>query len=185
MAHRAVMREHKRALQLLEWTSAFLDWYECEDSSEELSLDEQPMLWSLRHVYLDARFGPFARSCFSSLDRRRSLLDAIYTYLTPSLDAGLMEYHAQQEEATWELFQWQGRLWLWDSRATECFLSMSHRGVGDGIVGLLAFHGRPPQQFVGGTMSRVGGGLWNQARWFVETSSFGYDGESMCSSSLA
>ena len=85
--HRVVMRSHKRALQLLEWTSARLDWYLCEDSSEELSLDEQPMLWSLRHVHLHAPFGPFARSCFSSLDRRRSKAFCTWSYMV--LDARL------------------------------------------------------------------------------------------------
>ena len=38
--HVAVMRRHKRALQLLEWTSARLDWFLADDSSEELEIDD-------------------------------------------------------------------------------------------------------------------------------------------------
>ena len=49
LIHCLTMRRHKRALQILEWTSARLDWFLEDDSSEDSLFDEQPMLWSVRH----------------------------------------------------------------------------------------------------------------------------------------
>ena len=113
--HRVVMQRHKRKLQTLEWTCACLDWFLDDDSDEELALDEKLTLSSLRHVY---RNKPL--HCF---ENGHTLLDAIYTYVTPALplDDCIAVYHAHQEQTTWELFHWQGRFWLWENRTAEWF----------------------------------------------------------------
>ena len=112
--HQVTMRTHRRALQLLEWTSARLDWYLADDSSEEL--EPEASLPGIRHVCLRRHPGSFERSCFHDLDRRRTLLDAIYTYLTPS-----KEITHEQQLHGWDMFLWQGRFWLWQNSTEEWF----------------------------------------------------------------
>ena len=96
--HREVMWRHKRSLQTLEWTCARLDWYLADDSSEELALDDQPMLWSLRHVCLQS--SSFSRSCFHRGEPfcDRTLLNAIYAYITPGFTDDAAGYHASRVE---------------------------------------------------------------------------------------
>ena len=134
LIHRMGLRGHKRTLQLLEWTSARMEWWLADDSSEELELDEPPMLWSLRHVYANATL---SRSCFSPLDRGQTVLDAIYTYLAPNMDAGPAEFHAHVQERTWDVYQWQGRYYARDNHTGEWF-----------------FLGEPPR-------------YWRRYTWFV------------------
>jgi len=119
--HREVLWRHKRSLQTLEWTCARLDWYLADDSSEELALDDQPMLWSLRHVCVQS--SSFSRSCFHRGERfsDRTLLNAIYAYITPGFTDDAAGYHASRVEHTWHLYMWQDRYWLWNSNSGECF----------------------------------------------------------------
>ena len=120
LIHRLTMRKHKRALQILEWTSARLDWFLADDSSEELAFDEQPMLWSLRHQYL--RRSRFSNGCFHHLENgSQTLLNAIYTYLVPGLEDVVSGYSACPPEETWHVYEWYGDYWLCDSSTVECF----------------------------------------------------------------
>ena len=48
MIHILTMQRRKCTLQLLEWTSARLDWWLADDSDEEFALDDAPTLLSLR-----------------------------------------------------------------------------------------------------------------------------------------
>ena len=104
-----IMRRRKCTLQLLEWTSARLDWFLADDSSDELALDDPLTLLSLRHVYLCRRS--------TDLDHECTLLGNIYSFLSPCIKMALLhaEYHTQQEEFGWELYHCNGRLWLWNN----------------------------------------------------------------------
>ena len=120
LIHRVTMRRHKRSVQILEWTSTRLDWYLADDSSEELALDEQPMLWSLRHEYI--RGSLFWKSCFHvSESTSQTLLSAIHTYLVPGLSDVDLGYRSRPPEDTWHVYEWYGDYWLWDSSTGECF----------------------------------------------------------------
>ena len=118
--HILTMRRHKRALQLLECGCDILDWFLASQSSAYFEEDDPPTLWTLSKTYVE-EFGPFARSCFSDADNgRRSLLDAVYTYLNPRFGFGPSD-HTQHAETTLQLFHWEGALWLWDSNKGEWF----------------------------------------------------------------
>ena len=113
MIHTLTMRRRKCILQLLEWTSARLDWWLADDFRGYLiprgQLDDPPTLLSLRY---EPRF------CrrFTDLDHARTLLEYVYTFLSPCFKPALhSDYHAQQEEVGWEMYQCNGRLWLWNN----------------------------------------------------------------------
>ena len=106
--HTLTMRQRKCTLQLLEWTSARLDWFLADDSSDEFALDDPVTLLSLRHE-------PLCR-CFDELDYARTLLEYVYTFLSPCFVTVLhSEYHVQEEEVGWKLYHFSGRLWLWNN----------------------------------------------------------------------
>ena len=112
--HILTMRKHKCTLQLLEWTSARLHWYLADDSSDEFALDDPVTLVSLRHEPLCRRF--------HELDYARTLLEHVYTFLSPSFKMLLhSDYHMQQEEFSWELYDFNGRLWLWNNDTSLWF----------------------------------------------------------------
>ena len=122
--HAAVMRRHRCKLDLLEWTSARLDWFLADDSSEELEPDDPPTLQSLRHWCVrDMRFGPFARRRIADFNEMGpTLLEAIHSYLTPSLQSlSSLRYHQHYLEVSWEIFQYDGKLWLWNNCTGESF----------------------------------------------------------------
>ena len=107
MIHTLTMRRRKCTLQLLEWTSARLHWFLADDSSEEFALDDPPTLLSLRHE-------PHVCRCVA--DGPLTLLEYVYTFLSPCFKPALhSDYHAQQEEVGWEMYQCNGRLWLWNN----------------------------------------------------------------------
>ena len=113
MIHTLTMRRRKCTLQLLEWTSARLYWFLADDSRGFLiprgQLDDPPTLLSLRYE-------PHACRSFADLDHTRTVLEYIYTFLSPCFKTALhSEYHAQQEEVGWEMYQCNGRLWLWNN----------------------------------------------------------------------
>ena len=109
--HCVTMRKHKRALQILEWTGARLDWYLADDSSEELADDEQPMLWSLRHHFVCHQVGFL----------HQTLLDFVCSYLEPRLDDVSLFNHARFAEMTWDVYDSNGDYWLLDRRSGDCF----------------------------------------------------------------
>ena len=123
LIHRMTMSHHRRSLTKLLWTSARLDWFLADDSSEELEIEEQPMLWSLRHVYVSQEN---QRSYYPHLDKFEyadmskyvqaslTLLDVIYTYINPDVTR-------EREETTWQLFAWEDRFWLWERYSSEWF----------------------------------------------------------------
>ena len=118
--HILTMRSHKRALQLLEWGCDVLDWFMASQSSAYFEEDDPPTLWTLSKTFVE-EFGPFARSCFCDADDgRRSLLDAVYTYLNPRFGFGPSD-HSRHAETTWQMFRWEGALWLWDTSSGEWF----------------------------------------------------------------
>ena len=116
MIHTLTMRRRKCILQLLEWTSARLYWFLADDFLESTifgiprgQLDDPPTLLSLQCEPL------FCRR-FADLDHARTLLEYVYTFLSPCFKTALhSEYHAQQEEVGWEMYQCNGRLWLWNN----------------------------------------------------------------------
>ena len=113
MIHTLTMRRRKCILQLLEWTSARLYWFLSDNIQGYLiprsQLDDPPTLLSLRYERL-------FRRRFTDLDHARTLLEYVYTFLSPCLKTDLhSEYHAQQEEVGWEMYQCNGRRWLWNN----------------------------------------------------------------------
>ena len=97
------MRKRKCRMQLLEWTVA---WYLLDGLSDEYAQDSP--LEALRHHYLCSRY--------HNLDHARTLLEYVYTFVSPSLKIYLRsDYHTQQEEFSWELYHAYGRLWLWNN----------------------------------------------------------------------
>ena len=112
MIHILTMQRRKCTLQLLEWTSARLDWWLADDSDEEFALDDAPTLLSLRHEPVCNH----ARKCFADLDNAGTLLEYVYTFLSPCFDTIIQSvYHAQQQEVGWKLYHCNGRLWLWNN----------------------------------------------------------------------
>ena len=117
--HTLTMRKRKCRLQLLEWTSARLDWFLADDSSDEFAFDDPVTLVSLRHESMSTDLREL------DLNYTLSLLEHVYTFLSPSFKMLLhsvhSDYHMQQEEFSWELYDFNGRLWLWNNDTSIWF----------------------------------------------------------------
>ena len=44
-----------------------------------------------------------------------TLLEYVYTFLSPCFETVCTVYHAQQEEVGWDLYHSHGRFWLWNN----------------------------------------------------------------------
>ena len=125
VVRRAIIRSHKRSLDILSWTCARRDWWTAESDSDDEFFPENPNyrilppnLSDLRNIEPSARY---KRQCFHPEEDFRGMLDVIHTYLCPALPLETLDYHEQQQELTWELFRFQDRLWVWNNQSSEWF----------------------------------------------------------------
>jgi hypothetical protein len=85
LLHRLPMRKHKRSLQLLEWFCVPLN-----GSLWLWASEEDPMIWTLEEPHV--RNSAFKDNCFDPLEEEDpTLLRAIHSYLSPSLQDALFE----------------------------------------------------------------------------------------------